>query len=154
MENKIDWEQAYTFFISSEQHTLKETAEVFSIDYEYLRQRASDEKWILKKQEIASTARSLVEQQARDELVKRNTEMIQLCRAMQFKAAEVMAEGRVQLKAKDIRDWIATGIEIERRCLNMDERQPQLEEPKKVIITWGNGKPLNSYDEQRKANPY
>lgn len=154
MDEKINWVEAYSFFIASEQCTLRTTAEQFHIDYEYLRQRASDENWVKCKEDILQSARFILQEQARDDLVRRNQEMVKLARAMQIQGAQKIADGTVELKsARDIRDWILTGIEIERRCLNMDVKKPEPEqEQKRVIITWGDGKPLQSYDERRRTS--
>ncbi|HUD44383.1 MAG TPA: hypothetical protein VMR41_02470 [Patescibacteria group bacterium] len=155
MPRLIDWNEIYSHYISSESTTLKDCSQKFDVSHDVIRQHASSEQWSNKKAQVLRAALSLIDARTAEEVSKRNTEHIQIARAMIGVAAKKMADGIEPKDAKDIKEWVATAIDIERKALGMDEKvTPRVEmtnkQGQKMILTWGDGKPLKSYDEERR----
>lgn len=162
MPKLIDWNDIYAHYLSSEEVTLKDCAEKFGISHDVIRQHASDNQWTNKKQEVFKAAMALTEQKAAEEIAKRNASHIALGIALQGAAAKQIAEKNIlPINAKDIKDWIVSGIAIERKARGMDQQNPTVAiqqnnfnnanfhtvKPEGVPfeIQWGNGKPLGLF---------
>lgn len=121
MAHRIIWSEAYGFFTSSENITLREVADKYHLNYDSLRQKASKEAWSWKKNQIFKNAYLLMDIRTTEEIAKRNEEQTKIARVLLMKAAEALKSGVLPQSAKDIKQWIETGVEIERLCLGLDK---------------------------------
>ncbi|SRR5258708_1083823 len=162
MPRLIDWNKIYAHYISSEEITLKDCAEKFDISHDVIRQHSSANQWTQKKQQVFQAALALTERKAVEELAKRNADHIALGLALQSGAAKQLAEKSILPKTpKDIRDWIVSGIAIERKARGMDQNSPTVAiqqnnftnanfhavKPKGIPfeVEWGNGETLGTF---------
>jgi len=117
MRDMIPWSDVYGYFISSEVITLRGCSAKYGLNYDSLRQKASKEGWTWKKKQVFKNGLMLMESRTSDEIAKRNLAQIQYARILLMKAAEAVKKGIVPQNAKEIRQWIETGVEIERKAL-------------------------------------
>lgn len=147
---KIDWTQVYSYYISNEKISYYDCASRFSISVDSIKKKGSEENWTSKKQQIHKAALAITEQKTTQKLVKRNESHIALGIALQSAAAKQMVEkGIVPATARDVKDWIATGVQIERKARGMDEsiRASVILNTRQTRyhITWGDGAELDEY---------
>lgn len=162
MPRLIDWNKIYSHYISSEESTLKDCADKFDISHDVIRQHASANQWTKKKQQVFQAALALTERKAVEELAKRNANHIALGIALQSAAVKQMAEKNILPSTpKDIKDWIVSGITIERKARSMDQNNPTVAiqqnnftnssfhniKPKGIPfeIQWGDGESLGTF---------
>jgi len=146
---KIDWSQIYSYYISNEKISYYDCASRFKVSVDSVKKKGAEEDWTAKKQQIHKTALALTEQKATQELVKRNESHIAIGIALQSTAVKQMVDkGIVPNTAKDVKDWIATGVQIERKARGMDISHSQVMISTSRVryhITWGDGAELNEY---------
>ena len=132
MKKRINWTQVYSYFLSSETISLKDTAEKFHISYDVLRQKASSEHWTQKKKGTRQNAIQLLEQQTSIKIAEIKRDEIFIARALLARAAKSLANGVLPTNARDIQKWISIGVEIERRALEMDKRAQTISNKQKT----------------------
>lgn len=147
----ISWDSIYSYFVAKDTTTLVDCSRKFGVHIDYVRQKAAAEKWTAKKLQIRQNALALMEQQAANEIVKRNQEHIKQARLLQGTALEAIAEKGLRPETFDVaRKALEVGQKLERVALNMDARNtPSVEisnhKGQVMRVTWGDGQPLGDF---------
>lgn len=127
MRDRLPWSDVYGYFISDERISLRDCSEKYGLNYDSLRQKASKEGWTWKKTQVFKNGLTMMESRTSEEIAKRNLVQIQYARMLLFKAAAALKAGVLPQNARDIRQWVAVGISIERICLGMNGLNQQAE---------------------------
>jgi hypothetical protein len=120
MARRIQWSEIYAYFTANENITLRDCADKYGLNYDSLRQKASKEGWTWRKQQVQRNALVLMDNRTSEEIAKRNKKQIEFAQTLLAKAAQALSEGIAPQNAKEIREWIETGIKIERICLELN----------------------------------
>ena len=139
------------YYISSEKVSYEDCARKFKVSEASVKLHGSADKWVEKKQQAFKAALVIMEQRSAELIAKRNTDHIALAKSLLAGAAQQLAtEKYLPESARDIKDWIETGVRIERQALGMDVKTGpavSITDPKgqTIKVTWGDGASLEDY---------
>src|SRR5258708_14057554 len=131
---RVNWEEIFYYFISSETISMRDCVKKFRVNYGSLRQKATDEKWMVEKKKAQEARRHMVEIQINKSIAEINKKHVAIGNRLQEEAMKAMVERDiVPTTARDVKSWISTGQRIERVALGMNQpTQPIIETTGKI----------------------
>jgi len=149
--SNIPWSKIFQYYVSSERVSYQDCCNKYHVSIQAVKEHGTAEEWVRRKKEIFKAALVLMESRTADVIAKRNTDHIALAKGLLGGAAQQLATQRyLPTNARDIKDWVIAGVDIERRALGMDVKtgpavsvtNPQ---GQTVKVVWGDGSSLDDY---------
>lgn len=147
----IPWSKIFQYYVSAEKVSYQDCANKYHVSIQAIKKHGTTEQWVQKKHDIFKAALVLMESRTADMIARRNADHIALAKSLLGGAARQMAEkGILPTSARDVKEWIETGVKIEREALGMGEKvnpQVSITNPQGMTykITWGDGASLEEY---------
>lgn len=149
--SKVPWSKIFMYYISSEKVSYADCAKKFKVSESAVKIHGTAEQWVEKKQQAFKAAMVIMEERSAELIAQRNADHIKLAKSLLLGAAQQLATQKyLPDSARDIKDWIDTGVRIERQALGMDVKAGpavKITDPKGQTykITWGDGSSLEDY---------
>lgn len=122
---KINWLQALQDYITDDTMSYEKIAFKYGVTKQAVALKASEENWVQLRSETRTKLIQQTKDKAADEMAQRNILHANIGRMLTEKAVRKVEDKENPItptSARDVREWIQAGVDIERRAYGMDRK--------------------------------